>query len=74
MQEVGSARHGILSVAAGEDYEWLYDFQAQLQRPISWNSILTFPASHQGTEALPGEARLPPVPVGGGAAPRSTPR
>jgi N-acyl-D-aspartate/D-glutamate deacylase len=48
MQEVGLAGQGILSVAAGEDYEWLYGFQDHLQRPISWNSILTFPSNTKG--------------------------
>ena len=48
MSELGRLRQGIVSIAAGEDYEWLYDFQPGLDRPISWNSILTFPSDTKG--------------------------
>jgi N-acyl-D-amino-acid deacylase len=48
MGELGRLDQGIVSIAAGEDYEWLYDFQPGLGRPISWNSILTFPGETKG--------------------------
>jgi N-acyl-D-amino-acid deacylase len=48
MAELGRMDQGIVSIAAGEDYEWLYDFQPGIGRPISWNSILTFPLDTKG--------------------------
>jgi N-acyl-D-aspartate/D-glutamate deacylase len=34
---------GMIHVAPGERYEWVYDFQRQLGRTITWSSILTYP-------------------------------
>jgi N-acyl-D-amino-acid deacylase len=38
--EVG---RGIVHIAPGDDYEWLYDFQRVLGRPVNWSSILAYP-------------------------------
>jgi len=35
---------GIVHVAPGENYRWVYDFQARLGRTINWSSILTYPS------------------------------
>jgi len=34
---------GVLHLAAGEDFDWIYDFQRQLGRVVNWSSILTYP-------------------------------
>jgi N-acyl-D-amino-acid deacylase len=34
---------GMIHVAPGERYSWLYDFQPTLGRTITWSSILTYP-------------------------------
>jgi N-acyl-D-amino-acid deacylase len=34
---------GIVHVAPGESFHWLYDFQGILGRPVTWTSILTYP-------------------------------
>ncbi|WP_436775120.1 N-acyl-D-amino-acid deacylase family protein [Yinghuangia sp. YIM S09857] len=38
--EVG---RGIVHIATGENYRWVYDFQRTLGRPLTWTSILTYP-------------------------------
>ncbi|NUU26008.1 MAG: amidohydrolase family protein [Streptomycetaceae bacterium] len=38
--EVG---HGVVHIATGENYRWVYDFQRTLGRPLTWTSILTYP-------------------------------
>ena len=35
---------GIVHVAPGENYRWVYDFQPRLGRTINWSSILTYPS------------------------------
>ncbi|HZO08088.1 MAG TPA: amidohydrolase family protein, partial [Myxococcota bacterium] len=34
---------GVVSLAAGEDYRWIYALQRRLGRPVNWSSILTYP-------------------------------
>lgn len=34
---------GVVQCSPGENFHWLYDFQARLGRPITWTSILSFP-------------------------------
>jgi N-acyl-D-aspartate/D-glutamate deacylase len=34
---------GMVHVAPGERYSWVYDFQRRLGRTITWSSILTYP-------------------------------
>jgi N-acyl-D-aspartate/D-glutamate deacylase len=34
---------GVLHIAAGEEFDWVYDFQRQLGRVVNWSSILTYP-------------------------------
>src|SRR5215468_1675944 len=38
--EVG---RGVVSVAAGEEYRWIYALQRRLGRKLNWSSILTYP-------------------------------
>src|SRR5262249_46083258 len=38
--EVG---RGVLRIAAGEDYAWIYPLQHRLGRRLNWSSILTYP-------------------------------
>ncbi len=39
----GEIEQGVLHVAAGEDFEWVYDFQRRTGRVLNWSSILTYP-------------------------------
>ncbi len=34
---------GVIHVATGEDFDWIYPFQKQLGRVVNWSSILTYP-------------------------------
>jgi N-acyl-D-aspartate/D-glutamate deacylase len=43
MQVTAEIGQGIIHVAPGENYEWVYDFQPRLGRTINWSSILTYP-------------------------------
>jgi N-acyl-D-aspartate/D-glutamate deacylase len=45
MRVTGDIGQGMIHVAAGENYQWLYDFQRELGRRINWSSILTYPAA-----------------------------
>ena len=36
---------GVVHVAPGENYAWVYDFQKSLGRRLNWSSILTYPAA-----------------------------
>jgi len=38
-----AAGRGIVHIATGENYGWVYDFQRRLGRPLTWTSILTYP-------------------------------
>lgn len=38
---------GVIHVATGEDFDWIYDFQRELGRVINWSSILTYPPGWQ---------------------------
>ena len=43
MQVTAEIAQGIIHVAPGENYEWVYDFQPRLGRTLNWSSILTYP-------------------------------
>lgn len=43
MRVTSEVGRGIVHVAAGEDYEWIYSFQRELGRTVNWSSILTYP-------------------------------
>jgi N-acyl-D-amino-acid deacylase len=34
---------GMIHIAPGERYQWIYDFQRRLGRTITWSAILTYP-------------------------------
>jgi N-acyl-D-amino-acid deacylase len=36
---------GIVHIAAGEEFDWIYAFQKKLGRRLNWSAILTYPAS-----------------------------
>jgi N-acyl-D-aspartate/D-glutamate deacylase len=43
MSAVAAAGRGIVHCAPGENFAWLYDFQPQLGRPVTWSAILAYP-------------------------------
>jgi N-acyl-D-aspartate/D-glutamate deacylase len=43
MSVTGDIGQGMIHVAPGERYEWIYDFQPKLGRTITWSAILTYP-------------------------------
>jgi N-acyl-D-aspartate/D-glutamate deacylase len=43
MGVVGDLGFGVVHVAPGEDYAWVYEFQKRLGRRLNWSSILTYP-------------------------------
>ena len=43
MRVTGEIDRGMVHIAPGENYEWVYDFQRSLGRTITWSSILTYP-------------------------------
>ena len=43
MRVTGEIDRGMIHVAPGENYDWVYDFQKSLGRTITWSSILTYP-------------------------------
>jgi N-acyl-D-aspartate/D-glutamate deacylase len=43
MRVTGEIGRGMIHIAPGENYAWLYDFQRSLGRTITWSSILTYP-------------------------------
>lgn len=40
---VGELGHGLIHVAPGEDYQWIYDVQPQVGAPVTWSAILAYP-------------------------------
>jgi N-acyl-D-amino-acid deacylase len=42
---VGRLGWGLIHVAPGEDYHWIYDAQARVRRPVTWSAILAYDAS-----------------------------
>ena len=44
MSVTAEIAQGIVHVAPGENYRWVYDFQPRLGRTINWSSILTYPS------------------------------
>jgi N-acyl-D-aspartate/D-glutamate deacylase len=45
MSVIGEIDQGVVHVAPGENYRWVYDFQQRLGRRVNWSSILTYPAA-----------------------------
>ena len=43
MRVTAEVDRGIVHIAPGDDYRWLYDFQRALGRPVNWSSILAYP-------------------------------
>ncbi|MEO8698009.1 MAG: amidohydrolase family protein, partial [Acidimicrobiales bacterium] len=43
MRVTGEINRGMVHIAPGENYEWVYEFQKSLGRKITWSSILTYP-------------------------------
>ena len=43
MRVPGEIGQGVLHVAAGEQFEWVYDFQREAGAVLNWSSILTYP-------------------------------
>lgn len=39
-REIG---RGVVHVATGEQFDWIYDFQKRLGRVVNWSAILTYP-------------------------------
>jgi N-acyl-D-aspartate/D-glutamate deacylase len=42
---VGRLGRGVLHVAPGEDYHWVYDAQRRVGRPVTWSAILAYDPS-----------------------------
>jgi N-acyl-D-amino-acid deacylase len=42
---VGELGRGVVHVAPGEQFHWVYDVQRRIGRPLNWSSILTYPPS-----------------------------
>ena len=43
MRVTAEIGRGIVHVAPGENFSWLYDFQPSLGRTITWSALLTYP-------------------------------
>jgi N-acyl-D-amino-acid deacylase len=43
MRVVGEIGQGVVHIAPGENYHWVYDFQRTLGRRLNWSAILTYP-------------------------------
>lgn len=43
MRVTGDIGQGMVHIAPGENFAWVYDFQRSLGRTITWSSILTYP-------------------------------
>lgn len=41
----GEIGQGVVHIAAGEEFHWIYAFQKKLGRPLNWSAILTYPPS-----------------------------
>jgi N-acyl-D-amino-acid deacylase len=49
LRVAGDVGFGVNALSPGNDFSWLYDFQAENGAKITWNSILSFP---EGTSAF----------------------
>jgi N-acyl-D-amino-acid deacylase len=45
MGVLGDIGQGVVHVAPGERYHWVYDLQQRIGRRLNWSSILTYPAA-----------------------------
>lgn len=55
MRVTADIGRGICHVAPGENYAWLYDFQPELGRPVTWSALLTYP---EGSPRAPWSEKL----------------
>ena len=53
---VGELGQGLLHVAPGEDYRWIYDVQPRVGRPVTWSAILAYDES--ATSKAPWSGKL----------------
>lgn len=53
---VGRLGWGLLHVAPGEDYRWVYDIQPRIGRPVTWSAILAYDAT--ATSKAPWSVKL----------------
>lgn len=53
---VGALGQGLLHVAPGEDYHWIYDAQPRVGRPVTWSAILAYDES--ATSKAPWSGKL----------------
>jgi N-acyl-D-aspartate/D-glutamate deacylase len=64
MRVTSEIGQGIVHVAPGEDYRWMFDFQRSLGRTLNWSAILTYPENstripaREKMEALAAARRL----------------
>ena len=49
MRVTAEVGRGIVHIAPGDNYEWLYDFQRTLGRHVNWSSILAYPEGRPRT-------------------------
>lgn len=40
---IGDLGRGMVHVAPGENFTWVYEVQSRIRRPLTWSSILTYP-------------------------------
>ncbi len=65
MGVVGELGFGVVHVAPGENFGWVYEFQPRLGRRLNWSSILTYPRDGSQPGAVPQQAGPPPRRPGG---------
>src|SRR5690606_27817172 len=53
---VGRLGWGLLHVAPGEDFHWVYDAQLRVGRPVTWSAILAYDPS--ATSKAPWSTKL----------------
>ena len=56
MRVTADERRGIVHIAPGDDYRWLYPFQRTLGRTVNWSSILAYRAG--STTRIPYDVKL----------------
>ena len=60
MRVTGEIGRGIVHIAPGENFAWVYEFQRSLGRTITWSSILTYPPEWKSRAPYREKAVLPP--------------
>jgi N-acyl-D-aspartate/D-glutamate deacylase len=64
---VGRLGWGLLHVAPGEDYRWIYDAQPRIGRPVTWSAILAYDAAATSKAPWAGKLEWHRTGVGRGA-------